>query len=77
MVGTTTTLLLVCWMRVGTAWAAVMVKWLSVPRVKVKRVMVGLLGDVITQPVGHPFAVDPLQGLHDVGVVADDQVDVG
>ena len=36
-----------------------------------------LLGDVVTQAVGDPFAVDVLDRLDDVGVVANDQVDVG
>ena len=36
-----------------------------------------VLGDVVAQAVGHPLAVDALDGLHDVRVVTQDEVDVG
>jgi hypothetical protein len=37
----------------------------------------GHLGDEVAQPVGHPLSADLLEGLDDVGVMADHEVDVG
>ena len=39
--------------------------------------LLGHLGDEVPEPVGDPLPPDPLERLHDVRVVAEDQVDVG